>query len=219
MYQQKRKCKQSQLNCCHLKSVFIQVTIHNMQQNIPLNPTRTCVEQERRRGRCRYWVAEVQQRRQARGNLVQELHTVDSDSRHAYFRMNRETFDLLLSKTGLGIWEAEISKKKAHLCIYEYLSRQVFTWKSILSFNFFFENLFYCYKLVKGRIDLTRLFQVELREVWLHLVNMFCLKTDLTKSCDSNICTVILHMQLHNCISETKQSLAFEPQPHSCTQI
>ena len=48
-------------------------------------------------------MAEVLQRRRARGeffNLVQELRTVDPERHHAYFRMNRDTFDLLLSKIG-----------------------------------------------------------------------------------------------------------------------
>ncbi|KAF0306643.1 hypothetical protein FJT64_002391 [Amphibalanus amphitrite] len=73
---------------------------------IALSTTRIRVEQERRRARRRYWVAEVLQRRQARGeffNLVQELRAVDPDRHHAYFRMSRETFDLLLAKIGPSI--------------------------------------------------------------------------------------------------------------------
>ena len=58
------------------------------------------------RRRHRNWVAEVNQHRRARGeffNLVQELRTNDPERHRTYFRMTRETFDLLLSKIGPSI--------------------------------------------------------------------------------------------------------------------
>ena len=58
------------------------------------------------RRRHRNWVAEVNQHRRARGeffNLVQELRTNDPERHRTYFRMIRETFDLLLSKIGPSI--------------------------------------------------------------------------------------------------------------------
>ncbi|XP_043217774.1 protein ALP1-like [Amphibalanus amphitrite] len=60
-------------------------------------------EECRPKRRHKSWVADVNRRRRARGeffNLVQELRTNDPERHRTYFRMTRDTFDLLLSKIG-----------------------------------------------------------------------------------------------------------------------
>ena len=60
-------------------------------------------EECRQKRRHKNWVADVNRRRRARGeffNLVQELRTNDPERHRTYFRMSRDTFDLLLSKIG-----------------------------------------------------------------------------------------------------------------------
>ncbi|KAF0294198.1 Protein ALP1-like [Amphibalanus amphitrite] len=64
---------------------------------------RVAVEHARRRPRRRVWVTDVLQRRKARGefyHLVQELRLLDPDRHQTYFRMSRDSFDLILSKIG-----------------------------------------------------------------------------------------------------------------------